>query len=909
MLLAGLLPLPRLAALTVTAVTSGNGHPAHEVQWTDSAGLPRSAVMVDQSASGPGYLYSLTYQYNGSPRVCAGTGITGYTGDGFVENHNTQGSDNNSLDDSTPGNTTLLINGNSHLIIEYAMPTYQVLGITIPTTICWFFADGRSNPIFAISQDARSTAGNLGADTRSPYGSLNFDGTADGQSDLGGASYGDTLKFVTLAANPEEVTGVSGWIDSQANTIPYAMEWINPTEVDAEMGHVATVPITVQDEGSDRDQNSTLDPRTSKAPNGPMIPYGATLANGSDGPDAWAFQLLDYILHPDYDGDTQGAGDSVQASYAKLSWGSNFGKLGGYNNGNNSLIDTQYSQHYNSGANILTGTRVNGMLLAYSVFEVLGAHNGSYTNGAVGQTVVQMQNVTQTTFAATIGTVATTGPAGVGNATNATITYSPGGFNPTYATWEITANTNTVNATLTVPTNYPLDHPIFLVDSYSASQLPASIAVGTGLTNAGVNYFASLDTGGHRLWITVNRVVTNTLNLVIRYTIPASQPAPVVASFSPTSGLVGAGVTITGQNLTNTTAVTFNGVSASAFTIVSATEITTTVPTGATTGPVAVTTPGGTGTSTANFTVTIPAPTLSSFTPATGPVGSSVTITGANLTGATIVAFNGVAATTFTVNSATQITATVPSGATTGEISLTTPGGTVHSTTTFVIQSTANLPIYVDALLNDFADYSWATNVNDYNTSPVYAGTYSIRVTAAPYTALSLYHADFSTAPYASLSFWINGGAAGASGLQVMGVTNLSTTLSYASIYNLPALAPNAWTQFNLPLSALGVANITNCQGFWFWPTLNGATTFYVDSVVLNVATPPSLSLRTLPKPTGSLVIQLSGLTGQSYWLQTSTNLLNWTSVSTNTLISASLNITNAVNAGLSRQYWRAVLP
>jgi hypothetical protein len=42
---------------------------------------------------------------------------------------------------------------------------------------------------------------------------------------------------------------------------------------------------------------------------------------------------------------------------------------------------------------------------------------------------------------------------------------------------------------------------------------------------------------------------------------------------------------------------------------------------------------------------------------------------------------------TFIVNSATQITATVPTGATTGRISLTTPGGTATSTSDFVVQT------------------------------------------------------------------------------------------------------------------------------------------------------------------------------------------------------------------------------
>src|ERR1019366_1621881 len=86
LLAAGLWATQNAAALTVTAVTSGNGRAAHEIQWTDSAGLPRSAILVDQNASGPGYLYQLNYQRHGVSRVCAGTGITGYPGDGFVEN-------------------------------------------------------------------------------------------------------------------------------------------------------------------------------------------------------------------------------------------------------------------------------------------------------------------------------------------------------------------------------------------------------------------------------------------------------------------------------------------------------------------------------------------------------------------------------------------------------------------------------------------------------------------------------------------------------------------------------------------------------------------------------------------------------------------------------------------------------
>jgi hypothetical protein len=217
-----------------------------------------------------------------------------------------------------------------------------------------------------------------------------------------------------------------------------------------------------------------------------------------------------------------------------------------------------------------------------------------------------------------------------------------------------------------------------------------------------------------------------------------------------------------------------------------------------------------------------------------------------------------------------------------------------------------NLVIYDDSLENGFQDYSagWST-VNYSNTSPVQAGSHSINVSAAQYTALWPYHDPFSTTPYASLSFWINGGPAGAAGVQVMGVTNDNDV----ALYNLPALAPNTWVQFNIPLTALGVANITDCEGFWFYANNPGTVTFDVDSIQLDVGTGPVLATVSTKPKAGSFVVQLTGLSGQSYWMETSTNLVNWTSVSTNTLTAASLNITNTANNGTSRQFWRAYLP
>ncbi|GAA4384885.1 hypothetical protein GCM10023186_27800 [Hymenobacter koreensis] len=162
-------------------------------------------------------------------------------------------------------------------------------------------------------------------------------------------------------------------------------------------------------------------------------------------------------------------------------------------------------------------------------------------------------------------------------------------------------------------------------------------------------------------------------------------PNAVVLSFTPGSGPVGTSVIITGQNFINVNRVTFNQpTSTASFTVNSPTQITAIVPASATTGPIGVNNGGSTAFSPTSFTVTSIVPTLASFSPGSGPVGTSVTLTGTNFTAVMAVAFNGTAA-SFTVNSATQITAIVPAGAGSGTISVTTPGGTATSSTSFTV--------------------------------------------------------------------------------------------------------------------------------------------------------------------------------------------------------------------------------
>src|SRR5207249_9392305 len=119
----------------------------------------------------------------------------------------------------------------------------------------------------------------------------------------------------------------------------------------------------------------------------------------------------------------------------------------------------------------------------------------------------------------------------------------------------------------------------------------------------------------------------------------ARQSAAVVSllNFTPKSGLVGTTVTLygTGFSTTGQNTVTFFNGKVATVTSATATQIVTSVPAGATNGPITVTTPTGSATSSTSFTVTntvttLAAPKITSFTPTIGAPGTAVTITGAN---------------------------------------------------------------------------------------------------------------------------------------------------------------------------------------------------------------------------------------------------------------------------------------
>ena len=81
-----------------------------------------------------------------------------------------------------------------------------------------------------------------------------------------------------------------------------------------------------------------------------------------------------------------------------------------------------------------------------------------------------------------------------------------------------------------------------------------------------------------------------------------------------------------------------------------------------------------------------PGPQITGFSPRSGPVGATVTITGSDLAGATSLMFNDTSQPTFSINgTGTAISTAVPPGATTGPIRIWTPFGVTSSADAFVV--------------------------------------------------------------------------------------------------------------------------------------------------------------------------------------------------------------------------------
>ena len=159
--------------------------------------------------------------------------------------------------------------------------------------------------------------------------------------------------------------------------------------------------------------------------------------------------------------------------------------------------------------------------------------------------------------------------------------------------------------------------------------------------------------------------------------IPATcgSPYPKITGFSPTQAGTGTTVSITGENLSLATSVTFGGTPAASFDIVSANQVDAVLAAGVS-GEIAITTPGGTAF--LNGFVYVPPPVVNSFLPNFGFTGDTITISGANLNTTNLISFGGISAASFIVVNNQTVKAVVAAGAS-GKVLVRTTGGTVEA--------------------------------------------------------------------------------------------------------------------------------------------------------------------------------------------------------------------------------------
>ena len=248
---------------------------------------------------------------------------------------------------------------------------------------------------------------------------------------------------------------------------------------------------------------------------------------------------------------------------------------------------------------------------------------------------------------------------------------------------------------------------------------PTAGAVGDSVVIAGTNFSTALtenivnfngvsavvrSASATRLVVIVPTSSTGIVTVKVKNSETANAPTftyvspPTFGGMTPSSGKAGDVLTIIGTNFSTTltdNVVKMNGTTATV-TAATATQITATVPSGVTTGTVTLTVRGKTAapssqTINTTFTVTPPA-NISAMSPITGRVGDAVVLTGTGFSTAladNVVLFNGTAATVTGVT-ATTLTVIVPSGATTGLVTLKVKGTDATVTPTTVQGGAAN---------------------------------------------------------------------------------------------------------------------------------------------------------------------------------------------------------------------------
>jgi hypothetical protein len=501
---------------TANGGVSLNGFLNDQYKWYDSNCRLRTAALARNDTSKGGNAKQFTYVLNdGTTRtINPGASAGGF---GYIVAHlsnpsfaSAYGASDSPLGSGNSATYSKVFTGTHHAIHEYTL-NYVRYGLTqaainsgfapwttinstnksnvtvynMPVRIQWLFATGRNYPIWSVTFDLSAAPNRaIDSDFRAPYGDMKIEG-GDGSALVAGVAWGDKYRFIS-SGNP--FTMNNDWDYSQLNPgAPYSSLWT--TTVDAEMGIAGTRITALQNAGGYNNYQAPIWRGKTSATMGTLC-----LNDGGAGPaynhkipctSDWAYQLIQYSV----------SNATQTTNNKRLAWGADWGSLG------------------NSSFTSSNGYTVSGYpKVSYSVYIVLDPHSANPTQNVA----LQAKTASLTTLTASVGTVLTSGIAGVGRTD--TITYSPSGFSPVFGTWEVNAASNKVSLSFVVSSSAPatLNSPIIVVRNYTGPANPAQVTLNGVTLTANSDYFSSLRSDKSELWITLNKKLagTNSFSIV-----------------------------------------------------------------------------------------------------------------------------------------------------------------------------------------------------------------------------------------------------------------------------------------------------------------------------------------------------------------------------------------------------------
>ncbi len=407
----------------------------------------------------------MTFPVGSATRVARGTNSNGWNGWGSVVLH--YASTAATTQSVAPNLIEQPLGGRHHAILRYRWRLNA--GGPVDATVHWFFATGRSEPVYAITLDTTPAGMNaVNADTRAPYGDMAFEGS---RTDIGGIGWGDTHRFTTNCTGALNMA--CPWDYSPTNTIPFVRMWA--LNSNAEMGAVQTT--TEADHPGGGDYGGGLLAADCRGRTSANKGANCSTSPGVMPTDwMWPYQLNQYEL------------PFVTDSH-RLAWGMTYGAVGqvGY-------------QHFGA-------TKSGYPYQSYSVFLVLGRKTPSDTLAQV-QTVERFVAARVTT---TEGSVASTGPGGVARTDN--VAYAVPGWSPVYGTYELQAQAGRATFTLT-PMGGEVKSPIFRVRGMASA--PTQISANGQPLTFDQHVFVTHDTATQTTWLTLNGTVSRAVTIHVQ---------------------------------------------------------------------------------------------------------------------------------------------------------------------------------------------------------------------------------------------------------------------------------------------------------------------------------------------------------------------------------------------------------